>query len=274
MRGMRSLCPNALLIGCVLFFLLTCPQAAPASTRTPDAEFDLHELTLWGEPGTAACGEVGVTNIGDEFLDDICFFTPGGGEVIPLDAFEFDPPCMSLAPGETETLTICVNIPWGIPAGVYAAAVYLEAAEGAVADVLPIEITVECVPALDILDDACDLSGNEMFMSLAVGDSVVGCFVIANIGNCELCDIEGPPPIGPPLVVIPHIPPFCAFGETVEAYVEVRLEEPGLPPGPYQMEFIVTAEGIEGDHFWLGFEIVTAVERESWSGIKARYRSR
>jgi hypothetical protein len=126
---------------------------------------------------------------------------------------------------------------------------------------------------MDILDDAGDLSGNEMVVGLAVGDSVVARFEIANTGNCELTGIEGPPPTGPPLVVVPHVPPSCAVGDTVEAEVEVRLEEPGLPPGVYQMDFVVTADGVDGDGFSILFQIVTAVERRSWSWLKGQFRS-
>ncbi|MCK4511069.1 hypothetical protein KAW64_04980 [bacterium] len=247
--------------------------AVPADARVADVQFDGGELALAGDPGATACGEIGVSNVGDEFLDDICFESPGGGGVIPHDAIEFIPPCMSLAPGETETLTICVDIPPDLRAGIYETVVSLHAAGGTLYDAMPLRIIVNCVPGLDILDDAGAMSGNEMVLAVALGESGAGAFEIANVGNCELTGIEGPPPTGPPLIVIPHIPPDCAWGETVSAFVEVRLVEPGLPPGSYETMFTVTADGGATDYFWLVLDVMTVVHPASWSKVKALYRA-
>lgn len=247
--------------------------AVPAEARVADVQFDANGLVLAGDPGTTACGEIGVSNVGDESLDDICFESPGGGDVIPHDAFEFIPPCMSLAPGQTETLMICVDIPFDLPPGLYQANVYLLADGGVLYDVLVLEIIVNCVPALDILDDAGAMSGNEMELYVALGESTVGVFEIANVGNCELTGMEGSPLSGPPLITTYQIPATCAWGETVLASVKVRLVEPGLLPGSYSMTCTVTADGDATDYFWLTVNVGTAVRPASWSKVKALYRA-
>jgi len=266
--------PGVPVIACVLS-LCMCGLlvAAPADARVADVQFDEGELVLAGDPGTTACVEIGVSNVGDEFLDDICFQSLGGGGVIPHDAIGFIPPCMSLAPGETETLTICVHIPPDLRADTYEAVVSLHAAGGTLYDARPLRIIVNCVPGLDILDDAGVMSGNEMVLTVTLGDSAAGVFEIANVGNCELTGTEGPPATGPPLIVIPHIPPACAWGEIVPAFVEVRLVEPGLPPDSYRMMFTVTADGAATDYFWLTLDVMTVVHAASWSKVKALYRA-
>lgn len=247
--------------------------AVPAGARVADVQFDGNGLMLAGDPGTTACGEIGVSNVGDEFLGDVCFESLDGGDVIPHDAFEFIPPCMSLAPGQTETLTICVDIPSDLPPGLYQAIVYLLADGGVLYDTLVLELIVACVPAMDILDDAGAMSGNEMTFHVALGESTAGVFEIANVGNCDLTGIEGPLPTPPPLIVIHHIPTACAWGETVLASVEVRLVDPGLPPGSYSMMCTLNADGDATDYFWLTVNVGSAVRPASWSKVKALYRA-
>jgi hypothetical protein len=265
-------------LGCGLVGGLLCLSltilAAPACARFADAQFDEGVLTLGGGPGAVACAEVGVTNVGDEYLDDICFHSPGCGGIIPYDAFEFIPPCMSLAPGETETLRICVGIPLGIQAGLYQGAAYLQAASGSVNDVVQLDLFVECVPELNIPDDWGDVIGNEMVLAVALGESTQGTFRIENVGNCALTEMEGPAPTGPPLIVVPHVPSSCEWEETVPADIGVRLVEPGLPVGSYgPIVFAVTAEGGAIDYFLLVIDVVTSVEPASWSRVKALFGS-
>jgi len=76
---------------------------------------------------------------------------------------------MSLTPGETETLRICVSIPLSLMAGIYQGAAYLEAAARRVYDDIGLNVFVECVPALDILDDEGAMSGNELVLAVALG---------------------------------------------------------------------------------------------------------
>jgi hypothetical protein len=257
--------PLILLSACALVL------AVPAGARDASVGFDHYELVVGGTPGIVACGEIGVTNDGDVALDDVCFDYPGGG-VIPLGGIEFIPPCMSLDPGETQTLTICLGIPSGIPAGVYTTTVWLTAAGGTLFDQLTIIVEVYCTPELNINDNAYHVIGNVMEITLPVGGGAwTGLFEIENTGSCALTEIEGPPPTGPPLIVVPNIPPVCGWNDVVVGSVEVTLVEPGLPAGTHEMLFEVTAEDGAYDFFYLWVTVPTASSSESWSVIKAMY---
>ncbi len=253
----------------------TSSAVSAAGGRVPSASFDENELALVGDPGEIVCGSVTVRNDGDELLDDIRFeatHLTGMGAMIPSDNVSFNPTAMSLGPGETALLEICVALPAGARADVYVGSVSLLAAGGAVMDDLTLSAAVNCVPALDIDDDAYGMSGNEMELGVVLGQTSSGPFEILNTGNCDLMDIQGPLPTAPPLIVTVIVPETCLWGDTVTGTVEAELVEPGLPVGSYQMDITITAEGGASDYFHLTLDVYTAVEPGSWGRIKSLYR--
>jgi len=153
-----------------------------------DVEFDGQPWTEIGDPGEQVCGLAVVNNIGNAEAGDV-HFEAGNlvGETyfdnIPMSAVDFTPASLVIPLESNAATEICVVIPLGTRADTYFGTVALLANGEEQFDELTIEVTVNCIPAMNV-------SATELPTVLLdhVGSKV---FEVCNLGNCDLSGIAG-----------------------------------------------------------------------------------
>ncbi len=212
-----------------------------------DVEFQ--EGTTWseaGDPGTVVCDSVTVCNTGNVEVDDVHFVVGdlvgmSYGWIIPSACVGFDPPSFTIPVGECVSVEICVAIGAGMRADTYMGMVYFLADGETLFDELTIEVTVNCVPAMDVLVDPAPV--------LLVDGAGSKLFEICNVGNCDLTGVGGVVtglPAG--IVASGTIPPVIGWGECENGSIDIAADA-SLEAGTYHGTVTITADGVAPDSF-------------------------
>jgi hypothetical protein len=208
-----------------------------------------HALTA--DPGATPCADGAVANIGGELLSDIRFVVPDleglSGETIASAHIHLDPDSLSLFPCEDEPLEVCVTVPAGQFADAYSGDIELLVGGEQVFDHLAVDLTVNCVPEMDVVDSAYDVVESVMTLVPDQGATATGTFELANLGNCDLTGLSGEGIGGLPGGVWAGatLPPTCPWETSVLGEVEVGWSDPcASPAGIYQT--VVTIRSDEG----------------------------
>jgi uncharacterized membrane protein len=204
------------------------------------AQFASSSFGLSVLPGETACDDLYVQNLGNQTLADIHFeienLLGSYGDVIPSAAIDFDPVTMSIGGGAQQTLEICASVPAGKRADTYVGTAALLANGEELFDEMDVSVTVQCVPDMNILDNAHNVVGNIMTLAPEPGGTATGEFQLRNLGNCDLDYIYGAAITGLPAGVSASvgIDDSCPWNESIIGDVNVTWSDPQVPAGSYQ----------------------------------------
>ena len=235
------------------------------------AGFDEDYLDLVTDPDATICGDVGVDNLGNQLLDDIHFevsaLNGALGGIILATAIDLDPVSMELDVDESDDLEICVAVPDNWRADTYTGTASLLANGEVLYDTLAVNVTVNEVPALDVL--VFDVTDNYMVLEPDAGDTAMRHFELENIGNCDLESVVAVVGAGIPdgVEVTFELVNGVDYGETVMGTVVAEWMDPAVHAGTYPATVTVTADGGATDSFviWVVIGELPAVEFEESS---------
>ena len=223
------------------YFHLTIEVAAVI-----DVEFDEGLWTATGDPGDQLCGSAVVNNIGNAEASDVHFEVSNlVGEshfgIIPMSAVDFDPASLSIPLDSNGSVEICVTIPEGTRADTYVGTVALLANGDEQFDELTLEVTVNCIPAMDV-------TATETPVELVDGAGTK-MFDVLNLGNCDLTGVGGSVS-GLPAGLMSTVSVSSVVGwDSVEHGTIDYAIDPLFEAGTYTGTATITADGGLSDGF-------------------------
>jgi len=226
------------------FFHLTINVAALI-----DVEFDTSSWSMTGDPGDVLCGDVVIDNIGNAEADDVHFeagnlIGQSTGEVINSFAVGFDPASVIIALDGSATVELCVAVPTDARADTYEGTVFLLADGETQFDELPITVTVNCIPEMDVTADISVI--NLLDMGEVAENSRV--FDLENEGNCDLTNVSGSVEIDDDFSTLVAVDATIDYGATEEGYVTITADKTVLA-GTYLGTVTLIADGGATDSF-------------------------
>jgi hypothetical protein len=232
-----------------------------------DVEFDAALWTVTGDPGEHVCQATLVNNLGNADVSDVHFdVTQLGGATDPFEVIlpgqiDFEPSSIDIALGDSESVDICVDIPNGQYAQTYEGYVSLLADGDEEFDQLPVNVIVNCIPEMDISQNAYGVSGNLMVLTPGDGGTPSKQYEICNLGNCEVTGfdyevIDLPDGIDVSVVTSSTLD----WQECDTRGVTATWGSPWPDAGTYHGEVEITADGGLSDYFAL--DVVVAPDME------------
>jgi len=232
----------------------------------PNVAFDAASWDVTGDPGDHLCQATIVNNLGNADIADVHFdatqleCATDSDEVILPSQIDFEPASIDIALGGFESVDICVDIPNGAYACTYEGFVSLLAAGEEEFDQLPMNVTVNCIPGMDVLETAYGVAGNLMTLTPGPGGTGAKQFQLSNLGNCEIYDVSAVADGFPDGITVGiDVDDTVDWQGFVLGTVEATWESPWPDFGIYHGTVAVTAEGALEDTFNLDVNILPAM---------------
>ncbi len=161
-----------------------------------NVEWDDVAWSVAGDPGGVYCDDATVNNIGNVEVTDVHFeasalIEPTTGEFIASMFVGFDPSSLTIPYGGSEDVAICVAVAADKRAGVYEGTASLLADGETLFGDLPMSVTVNHIPGIDVLDNGYNVVGNVMTLEPEwAGAAASGQFEAVNLGNGDLENVQ------------------------------------------------------------------------------------
>jgi hypothetical protein len=238
----------------------------------PDVAFDAESWDVTGDPGDHLCQATIVNNLGNADIADVHFDATqlecdsDDAEVILPTQIDFEPASIDIPLGGFESVDICVDIPNGAYACTYEGFVSLLAAGEEEFDQLPMNVTVNRVPAMDVEETAYGVAGNLMVLTPGyIATDASKQFQLTNLGNCEIYGVDAVAEGFPDGIVITFdMDDMVEWTSEGQAFILATVTAEWTDPWPdrdiYEGTVRVTADDGLEDVFNLNVHIAAAME--------------
>ncbi|MFH1958067.1 MAG: hypothetical protein ABIJ15_06285, partial [bacterium] len=163
-------------------------------TAAENLSLDVSSVTVRGAPGfTSSLGTFTVTNSGNISLSNIIFSTNNlvsGSNFIEGNLISFSTGGFSLEISSSISVKVSVSISSSQPAGTYLGSVVVKDDDDSPQKTFTLRCTVNEDKNIDVDDNALNVNQSTMSISGAPVSSASGDFLVRNIGNVNLTDIN------------------------------------------------------------------------------------